>query len=66
MDAVLDVISEELGIFKEDVSLEDNFFELGGNSANAVSVVVKLRRAGYQKVYHFRNTYNIEDRIYNY
>ena len=50
MDAVLDVISEELGIFKEDISLEDNFFELGGNSANAVSVVVKLRREGYQKV----------------
>ena len=50
MDVVLDVISEELGIFKEDISLEDNFFELGGNSSNAVSVVVKLRRKGYEKV----------------
>ena len=50
MDTVTDVISKVLGVSKERVKPEANFFDLGGNSANAVAVIVNLRKAGFSKV----------------
>ena len=50
MDTVTDVISKVLGVSKDRVKPETNFFDLGGNSANAVAVIVNLRKAGFSKV----------------
>ena len=50
VNAVTEVIANAIGVSKDKVKPEANFYELGGNSTNAVTVVVNLKKAGFNKV----------------
>ncbi|XP_006818424.1 uncharacterized protein LOC100373219 [Saccoglossus kowalevskii] len=43
---IIDVISEVLGLSKEEISMENDFFLLGGNSLNAILAINKLQDGG--------------------
>ena len=47
---VTDIITEELKVPRDQITLATNFTDLGGNSTNIVTLVVKLRKAGFKKV----------------
>ena len=47
---VTDIITEELKVPRDQITLATNFTDLGGNSTNIVTLVVKLRKAGFEKV----------------
>ena len=47
---VTEIITAELKVPRDQITLATNFTDLGGNSTNIVTLVVKLRKAGFEKV----------------